>query len=322
MNILAEKQKRMYESGISDEEFEKRKEEFLQLYYQLRDEDEKKIWNRLTLNQRKKIHFFVLNVYKLKNRFEGFSYQLIKDERVFTTRPIIYAVTHIGKFDIEVISEAIREHYYLLSGDYEHLQGTIDSKFLGLNGVYYFNEIVKEDRRAVSENMIHHLQTGGNLMYFIEGTWNLSPNLPMLPCYWGIVDIAKKGNAIIVPCAIEQYGKRFKINIGFNFDMNSYGSGVSEKTRAITDLRDTLATLKYEIWETEKMLIRSTLNGNEWEQYIEERFKEWPYFNEQYIDNLIYKPKDVAVREEVYEPIKQLTIHKNNAFLFDKRLNF
>ena len=144
----------------------------------------------------------------------------------------------------------------------------------------------------------------------------------MLPCYWGIVDIAKKGNAIIVPCAIEQYGKRFKINIGFNFDMNSYGSGVSEKTRAITDLRDTLATLKYEIWETEKMLIRSTLNGNEWEQYIEERFKEWPYFNEQYIDNLIYKPKDVAVREEVYEPIKQLTIHKNNAFLFDKRLNF
>ena len=31
-------------------------------------------------------------------------------------------------------------------------------------------------------------------MYFIEGTWNLTLNLPMLPCYWGIFDIAKKVN--------------------------------------------------------------------------------------------------------------------------------
>ena len=33
---------------------------------------------------------------------------------------------YVGKYDIEVISEAIKEHYYLLSGDYEHIQGIID----------------------------------------------------------------------------------------------------------------------------------------------------------------------------------------------------
>ena len=61
---------------------------------------------------------------------------------------MIFAVTHVGKFDIEVVSEAIRDHYYLLSGDFEHLQGLIDARFLALNGVIYFNETVKEDRRS------------------------------------------------------------------------------------------------------------------------------------------------------------------------------
>ena len=93
-----------------------------------------------------------------------------------------------------------KEHYYLLSGDYEHLQGLIDEKFLSVNGVFYFNEKDKKDRKAVSGKMIEHLKQNGNLMYFIEGTWNLTPNLPMLPCYWGIVDIAKEGNAIIEHC--------------------------------------------------------------------------------------------------------------------------
>ena len=77
-------------------------------------------------------------VYIIKNHLGGFSYEIINDNREETNRPIIFAVTHVGKFDIEVISEAIKEHYYLLSGDYEHIQGIIDAPFLQLNGVIYF----------------------------------------------------------------------------------------------------------------------------------------------------------------------------------------
>ena len=36
-----------------------------------------------------------------------------------------------------------------------------------------------------------------------EGTWNLSPNLPMLPLFRGIADIAKETNATIIPFAQE-----------------------------------------------------------------------------------------------------------------------
>ena len=55
-------------------------------------------------------------------------------------RPKIFVITHVGKYDIQVISEAIAQHYYLLSGDFEHIQGTIDNKFLNLNGALYFKK--------------------------------------------------------------------------------------------------------------------------------------------------------------------------------------
>ena len=302
MNVLAEEQKKLLDKSLSEEEYKKQEKEFLNLYYELREANDKKFYSNLTLEERRRIHKFILAIYKIKNRLEGYSYEVINDKRTPTNRPIIFAVTHVGKKDIEVISEAIKDHYYLLSGDFEHIQGIIDAPFLGMNGVFYFNEKVKEDRKAVSNKMIDLLKEGGNLMYFPEGTWNITPNLPMLPCYWGIVDIAKATNAIIVPVAACQYKKHFKINIGENFDMYYYGKTKEEKTRAITDLRDTLASLSWEIYETEKPLIRKELNGDEWDKYIKARFEEWPYFNEEYIkalENLIYELGFTFPSEEV-----------------------
>lgn len=70
--------------------------------------------------------------------------------------------------------------------------------FITLNGVFFFNERVKEDRKAVAEKMTEHLKQGGNIMYFPEGAWNLKPALPMLPCYWGIVDISQKAMLLLL----------------------------------------------------------------------------------------------------------------------------
>ena len=305
MNKLAERQKELLFGNLNEQEYKIKQKEFLELYYKLRKKEESAWYSKLSLKQRKKIHKFILTLYKVKNRLGGFSYQILGDERTWADRPIIFVVTHVGKFDVEVVSEAIKDHYYLLSGDFEHIQGIMDVLFLGLNGVFYFNEKVKEDRKLVSKKMIDHLCNGGNLMYFIEGTWNITPNLPMLPCYWGIVDIAKEGNAIIVPIAAEQYGKLFKIKIGKNFDMNLYGPRNTEKSRAIEDLRDVISTLKWEIWETEKVN-RKEIPDDYWDKYVINRFKEWPYFNEEYIDGLVYKPKGIYTESEVFEPIRAL----------------
>lgn len=299
-NILAEEQKKLYEPYLSVEEQQEREQRFLELYYRLRVKSESSFLGRLNLRTRKRLHGLILSIYKIKNRLGGFTFELLRDCRTQTDQPIIFAVTHVGKFDIEVVSEAIREHYYLLSGDYEHIQGIVDAPFLNINGVIYFNEKVTADRKVVSQRMIDHLRQGGNLMYFPEGTWNLSPNLPVLPCYWGIVEIAQRGNAMIVPVAAEQYEKHFVINIGENFDMSKYGA---DKARAISALRDMLAALKWEIWESRPICIRDELDISEWDAYIADRFREWPYFNLTYIDGLIFKPKQVVRPEDVWRSI-------------------
>lgn len=318
MNILAELQKRINEEGISLEEKEKRLHDFERAYLKLREEENNKWYSKMSVEQRKKIHLLILLIYKMKNRLGGFTYNVINDKHIESNKPIIYAVTHIGKFDIEVVSEVLN-HYYLLSGDFEHLQGIIDAYFLGINGVLYFNEKDKKDRINVRNEMIKILKKGGNLLYFPEGTWNLTPNLPVLPLYSGIIDIARASNAIIVPIAVEQYGKKFEINIGNNFDINSYGDNLDEKKQAINDLRDIFASLKWEIWEM-KSSSRDEISESEWEEYIKARLSEWPYFTEDYIKDLIYKPKDVILSEEVYTPIRRLIPKKENAFLFDKRI--
>ena len=163
MNILADEQLKMMEVGLSEEEYARRREAFLSLYYRLRKREEGRWYSRLSLRQRQKLHPLILFVYRAKNRLGGFTHEVLGDLRSKTDRPIIFAVTHVGKFDIEVVSEAIRSHYYLLSGDYEHLQGIVDAPFLALNGVIYFNETVKEDRRSATERMISSKKSGSAL---------------------------------------------------------------------------------------------------------------------------------------------------------------
>lgn len=120
---------------------------------------------------------------------------------------------------------------------------------------------------------------------------------------------------MIVPIAVEQYGKQFVINIGENFDVNTYGQN---KAEAIKCLRDILATLKWEIWESRIVEKRKNLNENEWKEYIEARFKEWSYFNMEYINGLIFRPKEVIEPTEAFAYRERLIPCMRNAFLFRK----
>ncbi len=317
MNILSAEQQKIYEQNISEGERTEREKAFYELYYKTRKKDEHSFLGKLSLKTRQRLHKFIFFIFVIKNRISGFTCKVIKDEREKTERPIIFATTHVGKYDIEVSAVGIKDHFYLLSGDYENLQGIIDGKFLLVNGVIFFNEKVKADRIEVADRMIKHLNAGGNLMYFPEGAWNLKPELPVLPCYWGIIDIAQRSNAIIVPVAVEQYGKRFKINIGKNIDMLKYGLDDAARTKAITELRDVMATLKWEIWETEPQLRRNELDGNEWDKYVETRLSEWK-FTFDHIEDLIYKPKNVYNNQEAFGHLKMITPSTKTAFLYNK----
>ena len=62
------------------------------------------------------------------------------------------------------------------------------------------------------------------------------------------------------------------------------------------------------------------MQGTEWDQYIKERFSEWPHFNLDYINRLIFKPPGITNSTEALRPLKEVIPTTENAFLFNKRL--
>ena len=285
----------------------------LETYYLARNKYDSSFVSRLSHKQRLKLHPLLLTIIKAKNKIAGFELETLYDKSSTTDKPKIFCITHIGKFDIEVASEIIGEHYYLLSGDFENMVGTIEEKFLGFNGVIYVREDDKEDRKRSKEKMIQTLKNGGNLMYFPEGTWNLSPNLPVLQCPYGIVEVAMKSGAIIIPIGIEQYGNKFIAAIGENFDVSSYSE--DEKIEAITDLRGTMAGLKWDIWESIPENIRTQMDQAGFESHVQARLKEWPNFTYEEFQNRVFRPKNISTEEEVFSFLKELEVNKHNSFL-------
>lgn len=285
----------------------------LKTYYEARNKYDKSFVSNLSHQKRLSIHPLLLNIIKLKNKMSGFDINVLYDNSVSTDNPKIFCITHMGKFDIEVTSEIIKEHYYLLSGDYENMKGTVEEKFLGLNGVVYVREDDKDDRKRSKDKMVSILKNGGNLMYFPEGTWNLSPNLPVLQCPYGIIDVAMKSGATIIPVGIEQYGNTFVAAIGENFDVSLYDE--NQKIEAIGQLRGAMASLKWDIWSSVPPIERATMNPDIFNIYVDQRLSEWPNFTYDEFQERVFKPRGINTEEEVYDFFESLDIDQRNAFL-------
>lgn len=218
---------------------------------------------------------------------------------------IIFAITHTGKFDIEIVNEAIELLYYLLSDDEEYMYRTIDGYITDKNGVIYVDSDFPEDKKVAKETMIKILNQGGNVMWFPEGIWNLSPNLLVLPCQYGIVEVAVRTNSVIIPIAIDQRKKDFIVNIGdciYPERFKLYNiNDVDQKIRGIDMLRDKLATLKWEIWEKFPIESRDSLPDDYYDKFVKEKIAEWPFLTKEDIDKRVFKPKNILTSEDVYE---------------------
>jgi len=269
------------------------------------------------------LHPILLIAISVMNKLNGFKYTMLFNSKVPTTdKPIIFSITHIGKHDIEICSQALKKHYYLLSGDFENLHGTFEGTFLELNGIIYLNKYDKEDKIRSKDASVEILKKGGNIMWFPEGIWNLSPNQPVLPLPFGIIEVALRANAAIVPVAIEQYGKNFLIHIGDIFDVEKYAEQYSEdikvKLHAISDLRDIMASLKYKIWEYMGAIDRSTIPEDYFGKFVEERLSEWHGFTYADVRAREFCPKNITAPETVFAPLERLLPKRENAFLFRK----
>ena len=239
-----------------------------------------------------------------------------------TKRPIIFCITHIGKVDIEISAQILKRHFYLLSGDFENVHGNLDGFFLELHGIIYLDKFNKDDTKNAKGKAIKILNKKGNIMWFVEGTWNLSENLPVLPLPFGIIEVAQKSGALILPIALEQLDKNIYVNFGELFEVtnnNNNDDEISYKLSAIENLRDQMATLKFQIWEKQGVFKREDIPEKYFSEYVEHQVSLWK-FTYDLIQSKVFKPKSIIETNDAFAHLKEINPTMQNAFLFNKRL--
>lgn len=230
----------------------------------------------------------------------GFQIEVLNCVSIEKKAPIIFAVTHIGKWDFEIINEQIAIPFYAIAADFINMYGNVNGLFMNANGVVWVNETSREDKANTKELMKQILRQGGNLMIFPERTWNFSENEIIYDIAYGTADVAIQSEAVIVPIGIEQYEKRFVINMGSPFSGDKY----DDKKSLTLALRDSLASLKWEIWTREGISSRAELPDDYWERFIAAKCTEWPGYSmkEQIINRFL--PREKLEYWQVQEDLK------------------
>ncbi len=263
-----------------------------------------------------KVLVFILSINRL---FSGQNYKIVSDKRVKNGKARIYTCTHVGGDDALFVYEAYKDQSYWFWGDVGYRYRTIDYLLVSLNGTIEVDTWDKTDRRNARNTAIKVLKKHGNILIFPEGTWNITENKPVMDLYTGAAEMAIESGADIIPLAVERYGDTWFINIGENISSEKYDPDM--KRELTDDLRDAMATLKWEIMEKYGQARRDELPENMSEKWIEDYQKicDNVHFPMEILVRSIYVDKKDAEMNEVRDVQKHLIPCRANAFLFSKR---
>lgn len=226
----------------------------------------------ISLKWRQILHPFLL---KLIPGRRTFSLKVLNDKPDLDG-PLIYVMNHSCIHDIPVAGEVIQKHFLVLVG--KQPLGILDKALFWLNGAIYIDRKDRQSKRNGFEKMLRILRTGNHLLMFPEGTWNLTPSKPMLPLYWGVIDLARISGAPIIPLIAEYHTDCCYVKFGN--PMHVYET--MDKKEGIEQLEDMMATLRWEIWESFLVSKRVRSMEEEFKYMIEKRIQEFPKIDMEY----------------------------------------
>ena len=189
---------------------------------------------------------------------------------------MLYITNHSCRYDIPFACEIIGRRTNVLIGK-QRLE-FIDRLCFILNGVIWVDRHSSIDKKKASSKMRELLSKGESVLMFPEGTWNLEPSKLMLPMYWGCIDIARCANVPIVPFVLEYKG----IDCYVKFGVPIYVKETDERTIKFEELSETMATLKWEIWEQLPAVRREEVELDEWDKEKIERIEAYPKLDYEY----------------------------------------
>lgn len=267
---------------------------------------------------RKKVHKFTVLLLKINRMFMRQSLTIINDKRINNNKPKIYAVTHVGRYDIEITIEALHDNALFFWGDPQEVYKSAEYLLINTIGAIFVDTWDKTDRHISKETMVKVLEQGGNVQIYPEGAWNLTSNQVVMPLYTGTVEAAISAGADIVPVAVEWYGKDYFVNIGENIDCSQMG--LDNKKEESAKLRDIMCTLKWEIWEKHGIEKRSDIPVDYEKTFIDNIMKDSDNgYTVEEIERTRYRDRNVTTPKAAFEFMERLEPNRRNAFLWRSR---
>lgn len=233
----------------------------------------------------------------------------------------IFAVTHTySREDIAWAISLAGEQSYLLTNAWRELLYTSDGWALWASGIILVDRYDKENRKASIEKAKRVLALGGNVMIFPEAVWNMSENQLVRKLYPGVYRIAAMTGAPVIPISTMMYGDRFYVSRGKALYLSQL-----DQPEALQELRDSLATLKWEIMEiygssTRDGLLNGRTPADYWHDHIEDYIAKQKVYGREEESHAHFMDRDDIEQMHAFEHLSTLIPSTRNAFLFNKEL--
>lgn len=246
-------------------------------------------------------------------------HKVVRDNKInlIPEKPIVFAVNHTRFQDTPVICTAIRDELkkrgYVFSG--KQKLGFLDNIFFYFYGSLFLDRTSKEDMAMAQKAMEEYLLKDKIMIVFPEGTWNMSDELLMLPMKWGIIKTAQNTDAQIIPTILHYDNQTMKCHVSFG-EPRQVPKDANLK-QEIDDLRDVMASMRFEYMEKTGTVLRETIDIEEERKKIFHVIEEYPNYDYDFEQSFVYRPYESP--ESVFAHTKKLIPNRNNAFLFNKR---
>ena len=218
------------------------------------------------------IYSILQRIFKKQNKHK----LVLVNEKPTIEQNAIYAVTHFCRHDFPYACQFIGERVYVLVGkqrlDIASRVGLI------LNGTIWVDRKDKLKKRKAMQSLFQVLQKGKNICIFPEGTWNMTQSKPILPLYWGIIELAKQSGNPIIPLALEYRGTNCFAQFGNAILVDKD----ADKAELIMQLEDELVRIKWEMWELFPVLHREQKLLEEWKEEMDFRIADFPALDLEY----------------------------------------
>lgn len=258
---------------------------------------------------RDRLHPLLVALAKSKIKY---NIEPLNDFHALPGKPIIFAGNHSMPFDFPILTKVTKRRSYVFVGR-QNLP-LVDQIFFALNGVIYADRKNKQEMADAKRTLLKYLSLGQSVAWFPEGTWNLTPNLLMLPMKWGIIEVTRQADAQIIALALDY--DRGKNLCRVKFAPPITGDDIKDNSTGIRLLRDTMATLRWEMMEDRPTLSRAETDPDELKSEVEAAIGEYPTLDWEYECSCIYEPPNYISPDEAFEHLQHLITYRENAFLF------